>query len=160
MMMMVAIVVGAAGGCLALGYFIGSKRSSPSPSALLSFLSPEPKPNNNKNRLKQPLQIENLADILEDFKMVSFPPSLCLSLYIPQFLSFYHHCLYLSSYLSFIQVLVVRNDLKMGKGKIAAQCRSLPFLLFPLSLILNQSSHIYHFWVPTTYLPSFFAALA
>ncbi|KAM7499877.1 hypothetical protein LguiA_024291 [Lonicera macranthoides] len=89
MMMMVAIVVGAAaaaGGCLALGYFIGSKSSSPSPSALLSFLSPKLKPNNN--RLKPPLQIENLADILEDFKMV----------------------------------LVVRNDLKMGKGKIAAQC--------------------------------------
>ncbi|CAA6658727.1 unnamed protein product [Spirodela intermedia] len=35
-----------------------------------------------------PHEIENLADILEDFKMV----------------------------------LVVRNDLKMGKGKIAAQC--------------------------------------
>lgn len=25
----------------------------------------------------------------------------------------------------FVQVLVVRNDLKMGKGKIAAQCRYL-----------------------------------
>nr|CAB3488509.1 unnamed protein product [Digitaria exilis] len=36
-----------------------------------------------------PLEIENLAEIIEDFKMV----------------------------------LVVRNDLKMGKGKIAAQCR-------------------------------------
>ncbi|KAM3390549.1 hypothetical protein ACQJBY_012257 [Aegilops geniculata] len=36
-----------------------------------------------------PLEIENLAKIIEDFKMV----------------------------------LVVRNDLKMGKGKIAAQCR-------------------------------------
>lgn len=43
-----------------------------------------------RTRQKKPalLEIENLADILEDFKMV----------------------------------LVVRNDLKMGKGKIAAQC--------------------------------------
>ncbi|XP_062226963.1 uncharacterized protein LOC133925129 isoform X2 [Phragmites australis] len=37
-----------------------------------------------------PLEIENLAEIIEDFKMV----------------------------------LIVRNDLKMGKGKIAAQCRT------------------------------------
>ncbi|ONK61186.1 uncharacterized protein A4U43_C08F27110 [Asparagus officinalis] len=42
----------------------------------------------NKKRNKPALEIENLAEILEDFKMV----------------------------------LVVRNDLKMGKGKIAAQC--------------------------------------
>ncbi|KAI6696100.1 hypothetical protein NL676_016219 [Syzygium grande] len=41
-----------------------------------------------KNKPKDPLEVENLAEILEDFKMV----------------------------------LVVRNDLKMGKGKIAAQC--------------------------------------
>lgn len=43
---------------------------------------------NKKNKAKEPLEIEKLADILDDFKMV----------------------------------LVVRNDLKMGKGKIAAQC--------------------------------------
>lgn len=43
---------------------------------------------NRKNKAKEPLEIEKLADILDDFKMV----------------------------------LVVRNDLKMGKGKIAAQC--------------------------------------
>ncbi|XP_021816174.1 peptidyl-tRNA hydrolase 2, mitochondrial, partial [Prunus avium] len=41
-----------------------------------------------KKKNKDPLEIDNLADILQDFKMV----------------------------------LVVRNDLKMGKGKIAAQC--------------------------------------
>ena len=29
------------------------------------------------------------------------------------------------------QVLVVRNDLKMGKGKIAAQCRSICNSQFP-----------------------------
>ncbi|CAL5364724.1 unnamed protein product [Camellia sinensis] len=44
---------------------------------------------NKKNQPKEPLEIEMLADILDDFKMV----------------------------------LVVRNDLKMGKGKIAVQCR-------------------------------------
>lgn len=31
--------------------------------------------------------------------------------------------LFLTSHQCFAQVLVVRNDLKMGKGKIAAQCR-------------------------------------
>ncbi|XP_057970776.1 uncharacterized protein LOC131159693 isoform X3 [Malania oleifera] len=82
-----AILVGA--GCLALGYYIGTRY----PACL--FVSPKiakstaaVEGNNNKSRLKQPLEIEKLADILEDFKMV----------------------------------LVVRNDLKMGKGKIAAQC--------------------------------------
>ncbi|KAL6844452.1 hypothetical protein ACP4OV_026125 [Aristida adscensionis] len=43
-----------------------------------------------------PLEIENLAEIVEDFKMV----------------------------------LVVRNDLKMGKGKIAAQCSHATLGLF------------------------------
>ncbi|XP_078429509.1 putative peptidyl-tRNA hydrolase 2 isoform X2 [Wolffia australiana] len=43
-----------------------------------------------------PLEIENLAEMLEDFKMV----------------------------------LVVRNDLKMGKGKIAAQCSHATLGLF------------------------------
>ncbi|CAN6236486.1 unnamed protein product [Urochloa humidicola] len=43
-----------------------------------------------------PLEIENLAEIIEDFKMV----------------------------------LVVRNDLKMGKGKIAAQCSHATLGLF------------------------------
>ncbi|XP_062226962.1 uncharacterized protein LOC133925129 isoform X1 [Phragmites australis] len=43
-----------------------------------------------------PLEIENLAEIIEDFKMV----------------------------------LIVRNDLKMGKGKIAAQCSHATLGLF------------------------------
>ncbi|KAF0890705.1 hypothetical protein E2562_004207 [Oryza meyeriana var. granulata] len=43
-----------------------------------------------------PLEVENLAEIIEDFKMV----------------------------------LVVRNDLKMGKGKIAAQCSHATLGLF------------------------------
>ncbi|KAL0843200.1 hypothetical protein Bca101_016445 [Brassica carinata] len=69
-----ALIVGAA-----LGFCI---RSKPSP--------PPPVDEDVSNKLvsKEPLEIEKLADILDDFKMV----------------------------------LVVRNDLKMGKGKIAAQC--------------------------------------
>ncbi|XP_062093201.1 uncharacterized protein LOC133798751 isoform X1 [Humulus lupulus] len=85
-----AILVGA--GCLALGYFAGtsypariflSPRSSKDTTALVST-----KKNKKKDNPKDPFEIEKLADILQDFKMI----------------------------------LVVRNDLKMGKGKIAAQC--------------------------------------
>ncbi|XP_024969925.1 peptidyl-tRNA hydrolase 2, mitochondrial [Cynara cardunculus var. scolymus] len=81
-----AILVGA--GCLALGFFIGARKSS------RKFLSTKVAEatalvdGNQKGRAKKPLEIEKLAEIIEDFKMV----------------------------------LVVRNDLKMGKGKIAAQC--------------------------------------
>ncbi|KAL2556532.1 Peptidyl-tRNA hydrolase II (PTH2) family protein [Forsythia ovata] len=82
-----ALLLGA--GCLALGYLIGARHS------VRVFLSPRVSKDaeavvdgKSKKRGKQPLEIEKLADILEDFKMV----------------------------------LVVRNDLKMGKGKIAAQC--------------------------------------
>ncbi|XP_050224372.1 uncharacterized protein LOC126674047 [Mercurialis annua] len=86
-----AILVGA--GCLALGYCIGSRKPG------FFFLravkvgnkdanfSSSNKKNGNK-KAKEPLEIEKLADLLDDFKMI----------------------------------LVVRNDLKMGKGKIAAQC--------------------------------------
>lgn len=77
-----AIIVGA--GCLALGYLVGASYRSPKGAALISFGSKKKK----KDNPKEPLEIENLADILDDFKMI----------------------------------LVVRNDLKMGKGKIAAQC--------------------------------------
>lgn len=75
-------------GCLALGYCIG--KGCPA----CFFISARRAKNagvaneNKKNKAKEPLEIEKLADILDDFKMV----------------------------------LVVRNDLKMGKGKIAAQC--------------------------------------
>ncbi|CAL9230582.1 unnamed protein product [Arabidopsis halleri] len=70
-----ALIVGAA-----LGFCIGTRRSKPVVAAV---------DGDTKNQSsKGPLEIEKLADILDDFKMV----------------------------------LVVRNDLKMGKGKIAAQC--------------------------------------
>lgn len=82
-----AMLLGA--GCVALGYIIGIRHSS------CTFLSnrasgdTENRIDGNKRKgVKQPLEVERLAEILEDFKMV----------------------------------LVVRNDLKMGKGKIAAQC--------------------------------------
>ncbi|CAN6711576.1 unnamed protein product [Malus baccata var. baccata] len=91
-----AILVGT--GWLALGYFFGARYPPriifsarlAKQAALANDLSNgKKKKKKNKDKPKDPLEIENLADILQDFKMV----------------------------------LVVRNDLKMGKGKIAAQCR-------------------------------------
>ncbi|KAK9271608.1 hypothetical protein L1049_001970 [Liquidambar formosana] len=82
-----AILVGA--GCLALGYFIGIRYPARIfVSATTAKGTAVVLDGKKKNKPKEPLDIEKLADILEDFKMV----------------------------------LVVRNDLKMGKGKIAAQC--------------------------------------
>ncbi|KAL6291826.1 hypothetical protein ACE6H2_009336 [Prunus campanulata] len=87
-----AILVGA--GWLALGYCFGARY--PPARIVLSArlakktaLANDTNGNKKKKKNKDPLEIDNLADILQDFKMV----------------------------------LVVRNDLKMGKGKIAAQCR-------------------------------------
>nr|AMP82912.1 MIZU-KUSSEI 1 protein [Catalpa bungei] len=80
-----AFFIGA--GCFALGCLIGKGRSTRG-----AFRSKDTEITDNgrkkNNLVKQPLEVEKLADIIEDFKMV----------------------------------LVVRNDLKMGKGKIAAQC--------------------------------------
>ncbi|XP_035540562.1 peptidyl-tRNA hydrolase 2, mitochondrial-like isoform X2 [Juglans regia] len=82
-----AVLVGA--GCLALGYYIGARYPARIfISARLNKDSAVVGNRKKKDKPKEPLEIEQLADILEDFKMV----------------------------------LVVRNDLKMGKGKIAAQC--------------------------------------
>ncbi|KAE8726915.1 hypothetical protein F3Y22_tig00005939pilonHSYRG00028 [Hibiscus syriacus] len=80
-----AILVGA--GCLALGYCVG--KCHPTYLFLSSRGTKDTTISKANKKIKEPLEIEKLADILEDFKMV----------------------------------LVVRNDLKMGKGKIAAQCR-------------------------------------
>ncbi|XP_027161143.1 peptidyl-tRNA hydrolase 2, mitochondrial isoform X1 [Coffea eugenioides] len=103
-----AFLLGA--GCLAFGYLIGIRHSARlfrSTAALTDTGTPITYRKNN-NQLKPAIEIEKLADILEDFKMVHLWSSLkiCVSL------------------LAFQQapVLVVRNDLKMGKGKIAAQC--------------------------------------
>ncbi|XXG45224.1 hypothetical protein AAC387_Pa02g0359 [Persea americana] len=87
-----ALLLGA--GCLALGYLIATRRltrrslSPPPPPALDDHSDGQGQMMKKKKQQQEPLEIEKLAEILEDFKMV----------------------------------LVVRNDLKMGKGKIAAQC--------------------------------------
>lgn len=82
-----AIILGA--GCLALGYIIGMRHSSRTSLSNKASGDTETLIDGKKKKgVKPPLEVERLAEILEDFKMV----------------------------------LVVRNDLKMGKGKIAAQC--------------------------------------
>ncbi|KAK9097501.1 hypothetical protein Sjap_022998 [Stephania japonica] len=75
-----AFLVGA--GCIVLGYLIETRRCH------LRCLFAADEVVVDKRKKDPLLEIEKLAEILEDFKMV----------------------------------LVVRNDLKMGKGKIAAQC--------------------------------------
>ncbi|PIN23511.1 peptidyl-tRNA hydrolase [Handroanthus impetiginosus] len=80
-----AFLIGA--GCFALGCLIGVGQSSRGASrSKETEITDDGKKKNNL--VKQHFEVEKLADIIEDFKMV----------------------------------LVVRNDLKMGKGKIAAQC--------------------------------------
>lgn len=103
-----AILVGA--GCLALGYCIGTRRPS------WIFLSAKVAKDasfgdgSKKNKPKEPLEIEKLADILDDFKMI----------------------------------LVVRNDLKMGKGKIAAQCSHATLGLY--KKLLNRAPKALNRW--------------
>ncbi|GAB2228482.1 hypothetical protein Droror1_Dr00022603 [Drosera rotundifolia] len=80
-----AVLVGA--GCFALGYYIGVRLHVRPLNSGPKYKYALPK-NSKKDGTPLTLEVERLADILEDFKMV----------------------------------LVVRNDLKMGKGKIAAQC--------------------------------------
>lgn len=68
-----AVLVGA--GCLALGYYIGARYPG---HVLFSarFTKDSAHVNNGKKngKLKEPLEVEKLADILEDFKMVRSPP--------------------------------------------------------------------------------------
>ncbi|KAK6155418.1 hypothetical protein DH2020_009666 [Rehmannia glutinosa] len=82
-----AFLIGA--GCFALGCLIGARYSSRAAFRLSKDVEITDDRRKKNTRSKQPLEVEKLAEIIEDFKMV----------------------------------LVVRNDLKMGKGKIAAQCR-------------------------------------
>ena len=111
-----AILVGA--GCLALGYLIGTRYPARFlVSATLAKDTAVVGDVNKKNQLQKLDEIEKLADILEDFKMVHYLSG-CLSITL-----ILKAKLKLFSFLLFLQVLVVRNDLKMGKGKIAAQCR-------------------------------------
>ncbi|CAA0813108.1 Peptidyl-tRNA hydrolase II (PTH2) family protein [Striga hermonthica] len=103
-----ALLIGA--GCFAIGLLFGSRRSSRS-SALFPTNAEIDGDSRKKNaRSKQPLEVEKLADIIEDFKMV----------------------------------LVVRNDLKMGKGKIAAQCSHATLGLY--KKILNRAPKSLNRW--------------
>ena len=64
-----AVLVGA--GCLALGYYIGARY--PGHVFISTRLTKDSAVVGNgkkKNKPKEPLEIEKLADILEDFKMV------------------------------------------------------------------------------------------
>ncbi|KAL7254531.1 hypothetical protein ACSBR1_008828 [Camellia fascicularis] len=76
-------------GCFALGYLISVRHLAHIFVSGRVAKDSSVVDGNKKDQPKEPLEIEMLADILDDFKMV----------------------------------LVVRNDLKMGKGKIAVQCR-------------------------------------
>ncbi|KAK6926163.1 Peptidyl-tRNA hydrolase, PTH2, partial [Dillenia turbinata] len=104
-----AILVGA--GCLALGYYIGARHrfqlfiSSPSTKDLKKAVDEK-----KKSQTRKSVEIEKLADILGDFKMV----------------------------------LVVRNDLKMGKGKIAAQCSHATLGLY--KKLLNRAPKALNRW--------------
>ncbi|CAN1236551.1 Peptidyl-tRNA hydrolase 2, mitochondrial [Linum grandiflorum] len=96
-------------GCVALGYCIGSRRHA------LHFLRSRLVNGSSEGKAKgkskkEPLEIEKLALILEDFKMV----------------------------------LVVRNDLKMGKGKIAAQCSHATLGLY--KKLLNRAPKALNRW--------------
>ncbi|CAA0814473.1 Peptidyl-tRNA hydrolase II (PTH2) family protein [Striga hermonthica] len=103
-----ALLIGA--GCFAIGLLFGSRRSSRS-SALFPTKAEIDGDIRKKNTpRKQPLEVEKLADIIEDFKMV----------------------------------LVVRNDLKMGKGKIAAQCSHATLGLY--KKILNRAPKSLNRW--------------
>ncbi|KAH6811392.1 Peptidyl-tRNA hydrolase II family protein [Perilla frutescens var. hirtella] len=96
-----AFLIGA--GCFALGCLIGARHSSRSAFRLSKDAEIKDEGRKKVNRGKQPLEVEKLAEIIDDFKMV----------------------------------LVVRNDLKMGKGKIAAQCSHATLGLY--KKILNRA---------------------
>ncbi|GER46784.1 peptidyl-tRNA hydrolase [Striga asiatica] len=103
-----ALLIGAA--CFVIGCLIGSRRSSRG-----SVRSSDNSKTNDGVRKKtarsiQLLEVEKLADIIDDFKMV----------------------------------LVVRNDLKMGKGKIAAQCSHATLGLY--KKILNRAPKSLNRW--------------
>lgn len=65
-----AIVVGA--GCLVLGYYIGSKYPPRIFIKAKLAKSNESSRSGKKDKPKEPLEVESLADILDDFKMVCF----------------------------------------------------------------------------------------
>ncbi|KAL3695675.1 hypothetical protein R1sor_009751 [Riccia sorocarpa] len=97
--MLTITIVAVGASCLAIGYFLGKRQVL---IAKWSETRGTPKGSSVSVRGKN-AEIERLADVHEDFKMV----------------------------------LVVRNDLKMGKGKIAAQCSHATLGLY--KKIVNRS---------------------
>lgn len=81
-----AIVVGA--GCLVLGYYIGSKYPPRIFFKAKLAKSNESSRSGKKDKPKEALEIESLADILDDFKMVCFCVSLSLSIHLKIWLTF------------------------------------------------------------------------
>lgn len=63
-----AIIVGA--GCLALGYYLGAYHPSRILITARASKGSSAAAGSKKNKPKDPLEVENLAEILEDFKMV------------------------------------------------------------------------------------------
>ncbi|KAJ3704645.1 hypothetical protein LUZ61_008350 [Rhynchospora tenuis] len=111
-----SVLIGA--GFFALGYLLAARRPHNDDDDKLSFWRRlrllffwSHKSATQNKKMKKPLhEIENLADIIEDFKMV----------------------------------LVVRNDLKMGKGKIAAQCSHATLGLY--KKLLNRAPKSLNRW--------------
>lgn len=65
-----AILVGA--GCIALGFFVGTRKPGFKFFAAKTIKTAALVDGNKKGRAKPPLEIEKLAEIIEDFKMVCF----------------------------------------------------------------------------------------
>lgn len=70
-----ALLVGA--GCFALGYLLSARYPACIFASTRRAKETSAKDGNKKSRTKEPLEIEKLADILEDFKMVSCQFALC-----------------------------------------------------------------------------------
>ncbi|CAA0824752.1 Peptidyl-tRNA hydrolase II (PTH2) family protein [Striga hermonthica] len=96
--------------CFAIGCLIGSRHSSRGPVSSSDNSEINDGVRKKTYRSKQLREVEKLADIMDDFKMV----------------------------------LVVRNDLKMGKGKIAAQCSHATLGLY--KKILNRAPNSLSRW--------------
>ncbi|KAL3653800.1 hypothetical protein CASFOL_003481 [Castilleja foliolosa] len=103
-----ALLIGAA--FFALGCLFGARRSLLNAVRLSKDAETTDDKRKKNNREKPTLEVEKLADIIDDFKMV----------------------------------LVVRNDLKMGKGKIAAQCSHATLGLY--KKILNRAPKSLNRW--------------
>jgi len=121
-----AILVGA--GYLALGYFIGSHKnfifsqkfsfSKDKDSSLLNDDKKTKQKKNSKPKIKDPLEVEQLADILEDFKMVNLHKVLFF-IRITNFILMgcFKNCSFLCRYLLLEMILKwVKERLQLNAG--------------------------------------------